>query len=59
MAIAEDFAAELAAQGLPATATLAQLISHHRANAAQAAVFKAIGDGDIVLAPDSPSYFGD
>lgn len=37
-----DFRAELVAQGLPADATLADLIRHHRGNAALAAAFDAL-----------------
>jgi hypothetical protein len=37
-----DFRAELIAQGLPADATLADLIRHHRGNAALAAAFDTL-----------------
>lgn len=49
MSLEEDFAAELAAQGLPPYATLADLIRHHRGNAGAAAVFRAIGEGTLVF----------
>lgn len=53
MAIDEDFAAELKAQGLPPAASLADLIQHHRANAALTAVMDGIGRGNIVFADGS------
>lgn len=48
----KDFTDELSAQGLPEHATLAQLIEHHRANAALAATFNAMAAGrkDAILA---------
>lgn len=47
--LAEDFAAELKAQGLPPTATLADLIRHHRGNAGITAVMKGVGEGTLVF----------
>lgn len=40
--IANSFKIELVKQGLPMTATLAELIAHHRTNAALAATFDAM-----------------
>ena len=47
--LAEDFAAELKAQGLPPTATLADLIRHHQGNAGITAVMKGVGEGTLVF----------
>lgn len=49
MALEEDFAAELAAQGLPPNSTLADLIRHHRGNAGITAVMKGVGEGTLVF----------
>lgn len=43
----DDFRKELATQGLPETATLADLIRHHRGNAGAAAAFESIARESI------------